>query len=191
MMVYSEVLYQIDDEMTIEEIFNSCEFKGSLIGTETFEIKLPLTLANFDRTIDLYISQIPSQSMNTHIFLKIEKSVNNLMNLKHDLVKLIWSEVWNKYVYICEQTAPKVNDGSIDAKSTNMNYFMIYDINSLKENTLISNITTQLTTFDERCINTITNEITWNFYFNSEWIGDGFLRVLIDKENVQDAEIHW
>ncbi|MFM2394800.1 MAG: hypothetical protein RLZZ546_2782 [Bacteroidota bacterium] len=176
--------------MRIEEIFNNCEFIGSLVGTETVGIKLSVKIPGFDKTTLLYIREIPSQKMNTEIYLRIENSVNNIINLSSEMQTKIWEELWNKYIWVCEESEPFDNLDSEDVKSGNIRYYGIEDLNTLKKLTILTNIDTETYNFNDE-VEFANDEIIWNFYFNSEWIGDGFIRVLIDKEHVQDCEIHW
>lgn len=175
--------------MRIEEIFNNGESIGSLIGTETVSIKLSLNVPGFENLTVLHINQIPSQKMNTEIFLRIENSVNTLLNLNSELQTYIWEELWNKYIWICEESEPFEILDSEDVISANIRYYGIEDLNTLKKMTRFTNIDTEAYYFDED-VELANDELLWNLNFSADWIGDGFMRITINSNKILGSVLY-
>ena len=178
--------------MRIEEIFNNCEFIGSLVGTETVSIKLSINVPGFDKSTFLYIREIPSQKMNTEIYLRIESSANNIINLSTEMQTKIWEELWNKYIWTCEESEPFDILDSEDVKSANIRYYGIEDLNTLKKLTKISNIDTEvISNFEDGFEEELPNEeLIWNLNFGADWIGDGFFQITINSDNILNSVLY-
>lgn len=178
--------------MRIEEIFNNCEFIGSLVGTETVTIKLSINVPGFDRSTLLFIREIPSQKMNTEIYLRIESSANKIINLSTEMQTKIWEELWNKYIWICEESEPFDIIDSEDVKSANIRYYGIEDLNTLKKLTIISNVDTEvISNLDDGYAEELLNEeLIWKLNFRAEWIGDGFIQIKINSDNILNSVLY-
>ena len=177
--------------MRIEDIFNNGKFIGSLAGTETFGIRLSIVLPGFVKSTELFINQIPSQNLNTKIYLRLESLVNTLINISTELQNQIWKELWDKYIFTCEETEPFERFDSEDIKSMNIKYYGIEDIKKLKEVTKILSIDTALQINDDTYNDEFANnELSWNINFGANWIGDGFIRISINSNKILNCELH-
>jgi len=174
--------------MRIEEIFNNCEFIGSLVGTEAVNIKIPIIGSAFNKSTFLYINNIPSQKMNTEIFLRIEKSVNILLNLSSELQENIWEELWDKYIWTCEESEPFEILKTEDVKSANIRYYGIDDLNSLKMVTELSTVDTSINQDDEDEFS--QNDVYLNLNFRADWIGDGFMQIKINSDKILNSVLY-
>lgn len=171
--------------MRIEEILNNCEFIGSLIGTETFGLKLNFQFPCVINSTDLYIHSIPSQNLNTEIFLRLETIFNKISRLDETVLFQIKNELWNKYLWNCENTEPIIESEVKSTKQVNMEYYQIFNIEEIMGNTYLPDIDVLAINY-----NSDDKEIYWNLNFKSEWIGDGFLRVTINTNKEIDSEFH-
>lgn len=171
--------------MRIEEILNNCKFIGSLIGTETFGLKLNIQIPFIKDSTDVYINSIPSQNLNTEIFLRIETIINTLISLDENLHFQIKNELWSKYLWNCDNSEPIVENEMQNSKQVNMEYFNISDIDDILGKTSLPEIDVLVKNYD-----IFDKEIYWNLNFRSDWIGDGFLRMTMNTSKVIESEFH-
>lgn len=170
--------------MTIEEIFNSSEFIGSLIGTETFGLKLKLRMNPFGDEIPVYINSIPSQELGSETFQKIERIVNAISILEVERVDEIEQELTRQYDWFCEQTEPITNENKLPNAIANKEYFAITNSKDLIVKTQLKEIECQFIRENSE------NDISICMNFTSEWIGDGFLQLELINDKVNSTVYH-
>jgi hypothetical protein len=126
--------------------------------------------------------------MNTEIFLRIEKSVNLLLNLSSELQENIWEELWDKYIWTCEESEPFEILKTEDVKSANIRYYGIDDLNSLKMATELSTVDTSINQDDEDEFS--QDDVYLSLNFRADWIGDGFMQITINSDKILNSVLY-
>lgn len=173
-------------EYRIERIFNEGHFLSSIVGTEYFELKLNIYYKLFDKTIPLIIKRIPSQNLQTQIYLRIENVVNASLGFDEKTKTEIEEKLWQGYELSCENSQnPIYEKPTSNNKELNMKFYAIHSKTELMQKTSLASLSTMVKNWDEE-----DEEIYTSLNFTGEWIGDGYFEICFQGKTILDAIHH-
>lgn len=168
----------------MEEIFNKCQFRGSLVGTENFDLIMPVFSHISNQVTPLEINNIPSQQLGTNVFLRIEKIVDNAANFGQEIKDEITERLWSAYNLRCENTQNPIEEHTERNKELNFEYYGMYTKEDVLAKTTLSSM---LVTFDIDDLE--DSSIYTSIYFQADWIGDGFIEYLLLDQTIEEEFI--